>query len=82
MHTDDCIDMIRLHAYPIDAPEGEEYERARVRDCLVVIDRFQQSKDRRHPRGALAAQDETARVFGACFVAVFGEDLVRVLTYK
>jgi len=71
MYDDTFIDIVRKSAYPIDASEGPEYERARVRQCLEAIAGFKKG-DGSSPRAWLAARDEAAVVVLACFEAVFG----------
>ena len=64
------VDQVRKNAFPIDAPEGEEYERACVRGWLEAIARHNAGK-KSHGLAINYARDEAARVFRACWNAMF-----------
>jgi len=70
MIPDDFVDIVRKEAYPIDAPEGVEYERARVRECLEAAAGFKNGKDN-SPLGVRAAREEAARIFAIALKAVY-----------
>lgn len=72
-YPDKFVDLVRQDAYPIDAPEGAEYERARVRECLEAVGGFRVGKEF-PPLVEFAARDEAAEVLRVCFKAVFGSD--------
>ena len=64
------IDAIRKDAYPIAAPEGEEYERARVHQMMEAVCEFRRSKGSM-PADVVAAKEEARRVFEAVFRSAF-----------
>jgi hypothetical protein len=64
------IDIVREHAYPIGAPEGEEYERDAVRKFLEAIVHIRGGKDPSVPSSIPAVRDEARRVFGVCLKAI------------
>jgi hypothetical protein len=78
MVDDRFIEIVRTKAYPIDVPEGPEYEKARVREVLDAIGGFRRGKPN-HGLAIQAARDEAAVVLRACFAAQFGEVPDRVL---
>jgi hypothetical protein len=67
MYPDGYIDLIRSDAYPIDALEGEDYERARVREALEWLERIVHTPAKDQSGPALAAARREA---GAVFAAV------------
>jgi hypothetical protein len=72
MFPDNYIEIVRQAAYPIGAPEGVEYERQRVRECLEAAANFRIGKDRSDPRSNPAARDEAVQVFKICADSVYG----------
>jgi hypothetical protein len=72
MVADTFVEIVREKAYPLDAPEGPEYERERVRECLNALGGFRRGKPN-HGRAIQAARAEAAAVLTACFAAQFGD---------
>jgi hypothetical protein len=76
MVVDTFVEIVRAQAYPLDSPEGPDYERARVRECLDAIGAFRRDRPN-HGAAIRAARDEAVAVLTACFAAQFGDTTPR-----
>jgi hypothetical protein len=70
MYPEAYIDRLRKDAYPVAAPEGDEYERARLRECLEAAAGFKKQGGGGH--ALLVAKDEAERVLKVALREVYG----------